>query len=166
MAAFYAFPTGVKEKVPGLLDLHGGGQRASLTVVTFQAQNGYAGLSINWGGNPMEGMKEGRTRTPTGGRLTPRRSTTTTYGTMKPDAKTLDGCESPRNNNWFLLVLAARRGLTFLEQQPEVDGRRLGVTGHSMGGKLTTDLGRHRRARPGGRTVLRRRRCGARENLG
>ncbi len=45
--------------------------------------------------------------------------------------------ESPRNSGWFLCALAARRALTFLEQQPEVDGERLGVYGHSMGGKLT-----------------------------
>jgi len=139
IAAFYAFPAGAKEKLPGLLDLHGGGQRASLTEVVFQAQNGYAGLSINWGGNPMEGMKEGEPNTDWGA-LDATQKHNTHYGTMKPDAKTLDAVESPRNNNWFLLVLAARRGLTFLEQQPEVDAQRLGVTGHSMGGKLTTDL--------------------------
>jgi hypothetical protein len=33
--------------------------------------------------------------------------------------------------------MAARRALTFLEQRPEVDPDRLGVYGHSMGGKLT-----------------------------
>jgi hypothetical protein len=139
IAAFYAFPTGAKEKLPGLLDLHGGGQKASLTVVVFQAKNGYAGLSINWGGNPMEGMKEGEPNTDWGA-LDATQKHNAHYGTMKPDDKTLDAVESPRNNNWFLLVLAARRGLTFLEQQPEVDAQRLGVTGHSMGGKLTTDL--------------------------
>ena len=42
-----------------------------------------------------------------------------------------------RNNNWFLITLAARRALTFLERQPEVDGEELGVYGHSMGGNLT-----------------------------
>ncbi|MHB1037300.1 MAG: alpha/beta hydrolase family protein [Pirellulales bacterium] len=139
IAAFYAFPTGAKEKLPGLLDLHGGGQRASLTEVIFQALNGYAGLSINWGGNPMEGTKAGEPNTDWGA-LDATQKHNTHYGTMQPDAKTLDAVESPRNNNWFLLVLAARRGLTFLEQQPEVDAQRLGVTGHSMGGKLTTDL--------------------------
>jgi hypothetical protein len=49
----------------------------------------------------------------------------------------LDDFESPRNNNWYLLTIGARRGLTFLEQQPEVDPDRLGVYGHSMGGNLT-----------------------------
>jgi hypothetical protein len=36
--------------------------------------------------------------------------------------------------------MAARRAITFLEQQPEVDPARIGAYGHSMGGKLTTDL--------------------------
>ena len=50
---------------------------------------------------------------------------------------TLDPIESPRNNGGFLATLGARRALTFLERQPEVDGNKLGVYGHSMGGKLT-----------------------------
>ena len=36
--------------------------------------------------------------------------------------------------------MAARRAITFLEQQPEVDPARIGACGDSMGGKLTTDL--------------------------
>jgi len=35
-----------------------------------------------------------------------------------------------------LLTLGCRRGLTFLEEQPEVDAQRLGVHGFSMGGNL------------------------------
>ena len=36
--------------------------------------------------------------------------------------------------SWFLAALGARRGLTFLERQPEVDGSKLGVYGHSWAG--------------------------------
>ena len=61
-------------------------------------------------------------------------------GALTPDDYTLDTVESPRNSNWFLVLMAARRAITFLEQQPEVDPARIGVYGHSMGGKLTTDL--------------------------
>lgn len=139
MAAFYAFPTGAVGKLPGLLHLHGGGQKASLIGTQFAALNGYASLSLNWGGNPMDGALPGEPNTDWGA-LDATQQHNDHYGTCKPDAKTLDAVESPRNNNWFLLVLAARRGLTFLEQQPEVDAARLGVGGHSMGGKLTTDL--------------------------
>jgi len=59
---------------------------------------------------------------------------------MAPDDKTLDAVESPRNNNWFLLTFGCRRGITFLEQQAEVNPELIGVTGHSMGGKLTVDV--------------------------
>jgi hypothetical protein len=45
--------------------------------------------------------------------------------------------EHPKNNNWYLLTIGCRRGLTFLEQQLEVDPQRLGVHGFSMGGNLT-----------------------------
>jgi len=49
MAAFLGFPQGEK-KLPGLLHLHGGGQRAFLNEVECYAKRGYACLSINWGG--------------------------------------------------------------------------------------------------------------------
>ena len=61
-------------------------------------------------------------------------------GSLAPDEYTLDAVESPRNSNWFLVLIAARRAITFLEQQPEVDPAQIGAYGHSMGGKLTTDL--------------------------
>ncbi len=138
LAAFYAFPKSDK-KLPAILQVHGGGQRASVESVKHSADNGYVGLSINWGGNEMERMEKGDPNTDWGA-LDATQKHNDHYSGGKPDAKTLDDIESPRNNNWFLLVLAARRGLTFLEQQPEVDPARLGVTGHSMGGKITVDV--------------------------
>ena len=44
---------------------------------------------------------------------------------------------SPRNSNWFLLAVAGRRAITFLEQQPQVDADRIGFAGFSMGGMIT-----------------------------
>ncbi len=135
MAAFFGFPRGVK-KVPGLLHLHGGGQRAFLNEVEFYAKRGYACLSINWGGREMENAEKGDPNTDWGA-VDPTQKNVPGYFNLKPGDKYLDPFESPRNNNWFLLTLGARRGLTFLEQQPEVDANRLGVYGHSMGGNLT-----------------------------
>jgi dienelactone hydrolase len=135
MAAFFAFPKGAK-KLPGLLQIHGGGQRASLKEVEFYAKRSYACLSINWGGREMEEAKEGEPNTDWGA-VDPTQNNVPGYFNMKPGDKYLDPFDSPRNNNWYLLTLGARRGLTFLEQQPEVDVDRLGVYGHSMGGNLT-----------------------------
>lgn len=135
MAAFYAFPNDAK-KYPALLHLHGGGQRAFLHEVEFYAKRGYACLSINWGGREMEQAQEGEPNTDWGA-VDPTQRNVPGYANLKPGAKYLDSFESPRNNNWYLLTLGARRGLTFLEQQPEVDPEQLGVYGHSMGGSLT-----------------------------
>lgn len=135
MAAFFGFPKGAS-KLPGLLHLHGGGQRAFLHEVEFYAKRGYACLSINWGGREMENTQDGDPNT-NWGAVDPTQQNVPGYFNLKPGDKYLDPFESPRNNNWYLLTLGARRGLTFLEQQPEVDADQLGVYGHSMGGNLT-----------------------------
>lgn len=135
MAAFYGFPQGAG-KLPGLLHLHGGGQRAFLHEVEFYAKRGYPCLSINWGGREMEEAHEGDPNTDWGA-VDPTQSNVPGYFNLQPGDKYLDPIESPRNNNWYLLTLGARRGLTFFEQQPEVDPDKLGVYGHSMGGNLT-----------------------------
>lgn len=135
MAAFFGFPKGAKD-LPGLLHLHGGGQRAFLHEVEFYAKRGYACLSINWGGRDMEDAKDGEPNTDWGA-VDPTQNNVPGYANLRPGDLYLDAVESPRNNNWYLLTLGARRGLTFLEQQPEVDADRLGVYGHSMGGSLT-----------------------------
>ena len=145
VAAFYGFPKG-GTKLPAIVDLHGGGQSASLGSVVTWAKRGYAVISLNWGGNAMRLGQEVWDGPQTDwGRLDathpPQRNKANHFaGALTPDDYTLDPFESPRNSNWFLVLMAARRGITFLEQQPEVDATRIGVRGHSMGGKLTTNL--------------------------
>ena len=157
MAAVYGYPKGAK-KLPGLLQIHGGGQYADHRAVLTNAKRGYATLSIAWAGrlsapdykvSPHEVKLFWDKKT-----SDPHYKLTTDWGALDayhapskhgkdafpsiPTADwTLDPIESPRNNSWFLITLAARRGLTFLEKQPQVDGDKLGVYGHSMGGKLT-----------------------------
>ena len=135
MAACFGFPKGAT-KLPGLLHLHGGGQRAFLHQVEFYARLGYACLSINWGGREMENAQAGDPNTDWGA-VDPTQNNVPGYFNLRPGDSYLDPFDSPRNNNWYLLTLGARRGLTFLEQQPEVDADRLGVYGDSMGGSLT-----------------------------
>jgi hypothetical protein len=147
VAAFYVFPKG-GTKLPAVLELHGGGQSANLDSMIGFAKRGYAGLSLNWGGNKLN---FGRSKETYDGPQTdwgkldathpPQRNKVNHFaGPLTPDEFTLDRVASPRNSNWFIVLVAARRALAFLEQQPEVDPARLGVCGHSMGGKLTTDL--------------------------
>src|SRR6056300_730130 len=136
ISAYYAYPKHVKEKVPGLVQVHGGGQRANKHMVEVDAANGYACISLNWGGRELEDQKPGEPGT-NWGAIDPTQKHVTHYFRLTPDEKTAESVYSPRNNNWFILNLATRRGLTFLEQQPHVDQEKLGVYGHSMGGTIT-----------------------------
>lgn len=157
LAAVYGFPKG-GTKLPGLVQIHGGGQYADHKACLLNAKRGYATVSIAWAGRisapgyrvtPAEVKLfwDGKTDDPkykqttdwgaVDGYHAPGRNPGNVFPSAKAAAWTLDAVESPRNSGWFLCALAARRALTFLEQQPEVDADKLGVYGHSMGGKLT-----------------------------
>lgn len=136
ISAYYATPQDMKSKVPGLVQVHGGGQRADKNIVMVDAANGYASLSLNWGGRELADQKPDEPGT-NWGAIDPTQKHVSHYFRLTPDDKTAETAYSPRNNNWFILSLATRRGLTFLEQQPNVDQEKLGVYGHSMGGTIT-----------------------------
>ena len=157
MAAVYGYPKGAKD-LPGLVQIHGGGQYADYRAPLTNAHRGYASISISWAGrifapgytvrpNEVKLFWEGKTDDPKYKLTTdwgaldayhaPSRNGKDAFPSIPVAEWTLDRVESPRNNSWFLAALGARRGLTFLERQPKVDGTRLGVYGHSMGGKLT-----------------------------
>jgi len=156
MAAVYGYPKG-GTKLPGLVQIHGGGQYADHKAPLYNGKRGYATVSISWAGRisaPGYGVNpeivklfwDGMTDDPRYKLTTdwgaldayhaPCRNPRNAFARVAPAPWTLDAVESPRNNPWFLCTLGARRALTFLEQQPEVDADRLGVYGHSMGGKL------------------------------
>lgn len=143
MAGIYAFPKG-GTRLPGLVQVHGGGQSANSNAALTNARRGYACISLNWGGNPLRDGDYRELESPVGtdwgavdGTHPPKRDPINHFAVCQPNEFTLDAVESPRNSAWLLVAIGVRRGLTFLEQQPEVDGERLGVYGHSMGGKLT-----------------------------
>ena len=135
-SAYYAYPKEVKGKIPGLVQVHGGGQRADKHMVVVDAANGYASISLNWGGRKLADQKPDEPGT-NWGVIDPTQKHVSHYFRLTPDDKTAETTYSPRNNHWFILTLATRRGLTFLEQQSNVDANKLGVYGHSMGGTIT-----------------------------
>ncbi len=135
VAAYFAYPKG-GTKLPGVVWIHGGGQYARVSDVIPFAKRGYACVSINWGGKPMNGTESSQPNT-NWGAVDPTQENNSGYTNMAPGSLYLDPVDSPRNNNWYLLGLAGRRALSFLEQQSQVDPTRLGVAGHSMGGMTT-----------------------------
>jgi len=144
MTAIYGFPAGAAAPLPAVMHIHGGGQRGTLAEVRFLVERGYAAASVNWGGrgagsgpfNAVEGAGDGEPNTDWGA-VDPSQCNVPGYATLRPGPlQFYDDREHPKNNNWYLLTVGCRRGLTFLERQPEVDPTRLGVHGYSMGGNL------------------------------
>lgn len=135
MAAYYGYPLG-GTNLPGLMHMHGGGQKAFLREVEYYVERGFACLSVNWGGRPIDEENPDGPNTHWGA-VDPTQNNVRGYFSMSPSDRTVEKFPSPKNNNWYLLTLGCRRGLTFLESRPEVDAERLGVYGHSMGGSLT-----------------------------
>jgi hypothetical protein len=158
MAAVYGYPKGGK-KLPGLVQIHGGGQYAHYNACLTNAKRGYATISISWAGridapdyrvtpNEVKLFWENKTENPDYKIITdwgaidayhaPQRNKgNINWSSINPTEWSIDEVKSPRNSAWFACTIGARRALTFLEQQPEVDAGKLGVYGHSMGGKLT-----------------------------
>lgn len=144
MVVLYGFPEGTRDKLPGVLHIHGGGQRASASEIGLLALRGYAVMSVHWGGasggpqiTKIEGVDPTDPNTDWG-TVDPTQLNVQGYSSTLPGPKQFyEDREHPKNNNWYLLTLGCRRALTLLEQQPEVDPERLGVHGYSMGGNLT-----------------------------
>lgn len=141
IAAYYSFPD-AGGKHPAFVWSHGGGQRAERSRGIYFAKQGYATIDINWLGRPLEEGIEintdwGKVDPTQGPQFYAKALRKGWKRDLRPDAYTLDPVVSPRNSNWFLLTVAARRAITFLEQQPEVDAERIGFSGFSMGGMIT-----------------------------
>jgi len=141
IAGYYCLPAG-KTKLPAFVWAHGGGQRADRRRGEYFARQGYASIDINWLGRPLEDGIEintdwGNVDPTQGPRFYSKALRQGWKRSLLPDEYTIDTVSSPRNSNWFLLAVAARRGITFLEQQPEVNADRIGLSGFSMGGMIT-----------------------------
>lgn len=157
MAAIYGYPKDAKN-LHGLVQIHGGGQYAYYRAVLKNTKKGCATISISWAGRinapnykvDLEVVKlfwEKKINDPNYKITTdwgtldayhaPHRNSGNNFAFVKPTSWTLDTVESPRNNGWFLCTVRARRALTFLEQQPQLNRKKSGVYGPSMGGKIT-----------------------------
>jgi hypothetical protein len=136
LAAIYGYPANAAEqgkRLPGLVQIHGGGQYADHKACRSNAKRGYATVSLAWAGRisapdyrvtPAEVKLfwEGRTDDPDyrlttdwgalDGYHAPGRNAGSAFPSAAPAAWTLDDIESPRNSGWFLCALAARRALT------------------------------------------------------
>jgi hypothetical protein len=142
IAAYYSFPDNGQRNAAFVWS-HGGGQRAQRSRGEYFARQGFATVDINWLGRSLEKGIEvntdwGKVDPTQGPRFYPKALRKGWKRNLQPDEHSIDPVPSPRNANWFLLAVAARRAITFLERQPEVDAERIGFTGFSMGGMITS----------------------------
>lgn len=133
VAAFYGFPEGA-DALPGIVQVHGGGQFARKQMVQYYASRGYATIAVNWGEKVIDQPTDPNTEWQgiPAGFLDPKH-----HNGVEPGEGTIHAVAHPWNSAWLLYSAAARRAVTFLEQQPECDGEWMGLQGHSMGGRLT-----------------------------
>lgn len=141
VAAYVGLPKG-KEFKPGIVHIHGGGQRASRRRVEDWMKLGYACVSINWGGKVLEKADTPNTDWDglAAGFIRPgvtKADQLDHHNTVRPDPNTLFKEPHPLNSSWNLISICVRRALTLLEQTEGVDPDKLGVEGHSMGGRST-----------------------------
>ena len=123
--ALYAAPAGAGPH-PAIVSLHGGLDRAQLPRVLAFARAGYACLAFDW---LPDNEKSNAAKTPS--RTVYAGLDYSDWGRMFSDAGA-DG----KHSLIYRAVIAARRAITWLGQQNEVDANRIGVEGHSWGGYL------------------------------
>ena len=116
---YFCYPAKFTGKLPAILLSHGGGGTASRPRAVAWAKRGYAVLAID-----LPGKGENRLGSRSGG----------------PDMNVpvlLRTRPEPSYNYLVHAVAAARNGINYLCQRPEVDHERIGMIGLSWGGVLT-----------------------------
>jgi dienelactone hydrolase len=121
--AYLARPEKAEGRRPALVLVHGGGGTAFPQWAELWAQRGYVALAMD-----LAGHGPGRQRLPDGG---PAQDDVTKFA------------DGPVKDAWtYHAVAAVIRGVSLLAARPDVDPRRLGITGISWGGYLTCIVAR------------------------
>jgi cephalosporin-C deacetylase-like acetyl esterase len=119
---YYARPEKPEEKkIPAMVLVHGGGGTAFPQWAKLWAARGYAAIAMD-----LAGCGDNRVKLPDGG---PGQDDDTKFRRLK------HGVE----NMWsYHAVAAVIRAVSVLREMPEVDKNRIGITGISWGGYLTS----------------------------
>lgn len=112
------------QKVPGMVLVHGGGGTAFASWVKLWVDRGYAAIAMDTCGAVPKGVYGKWERGPQGG---------------PPGWGGWGQLDAPREDQWtFHAVASALLAHSLLRAQPQVDADRIGVTGISWGGYLTS----------------------------
>ena len=135
VCGFWAYPKGAKN-LPAIMNTNGGPQTGDLGSALYYARLGYACFNPNNNtSEKMGGEAEGLPNTDWGALNAGQNQGPERWFTASD--KTIDAVPSPRNDWLFPRQIAGRRIITFMMQQPQVNPKKIGITGFSTGGSLT-----------------------------
>ena len=127
--AWWGLPKGasVQQRVPAMVLVHGGGGTAFAKWVKIWNDRGYAAIAMDTCGKIPQGERDGEPHN--------------THAWSGPSGwgSSVGQVEEPLKDQWtYHAVAAVMRCHSFLQARPEVDAARIGLTGVSWGGYLTS----------------------------
>ena len=127
--AWWGLPQGAsaQSKVPAMVLVHGGGGTAFAKWVKTWNDRGYAAIAMDTCGKIPQGERDGRPHN--------------THAWSGPSGwgSSVGQVDEPLKDQWtYHAVAAVIRCHSFLRARPEVDAARIGLTGISWGGYLTS----------------------------
>jgi len=144
ICGYFTYPAGATN-LPAVVAFTGAGQTAVQGIAEEWARLGYACFHPNNDGTkPPKGTYRDELPNTDWGAIG-YKGGKGPYGILRPVTdregyNTIDDVLSPRNSWYFPRQISSRRVISFLCQQPQVNPEAIGVTGHSTGGALATQV--------------------------
>lgn len=135
VCGFWAYPKGA-QNLPAIMNTNGGPQTGGESSALFYARLGYACFNPNHNAKEKMGGEAAGLPNTDWGALNAESSPGPVWG-FNFSEKTIDAVVSPRNHWLVPRQISGRRIITFMMQQPQVNPKKIGITGYSTGGSLT-----------------------------
>jgi dienelactone hydrolase len=135
VCGYWAYPKGAND-LPAIMNTNGGPQTGGEGSALHYARLGYACFNPNHNQNEKMGGEAAGLPNTDWGALDPQMHHGPD-GCFTATNQTIDAVPSPRNDWLIPRQISGRRIISFMQQQPQVNPAKIGITGYSTGGSLT-----------------------------